>query len=166
MSLQIRRGSAAQLANITPVQGELIYTTDTKAVFVGDGSTAGGIAIAVGGSGNVTGTNLLTSGVASAAGNVYGNNIIATGFVSAAGNVTGNYILGNGSLLSGIITSATSISNGTSNVNITTSNGNVSVGVNGSGNIAVFASTGALVTGIVSASGNITGSYIDRKSVV
>ena len=76
MALQIRRGTAAQLANITPTSGELIYTTDTKLVYVGDGTTAGGIAIAVGGSGNVSGTNLLTNGIASAAGNVTGGNIL------------------------------------------------------------------------------------------
>ena len=42
MSLQIRRGTSAQLAVITPVIGELIYTTDTQQVYVGDGTTTGG----------------------------------------------------------------------------------------------------------------------------
>ena len=83
MSLQIRRGTSAQLAGVTPVVGELIYTTDTKAVFVGDGSTSGGIAIAVGGTGNVSGTNLLTNGITSAAGNITGGNITTAGQVSA-----------------------------------------------------------------------------------
>jgi hypothetical protein len=160
MSLQIRRGTAAQLANITPVVGELIYTTDTQAVFVGDGSTAGGIPVAVGGSGNVSGTNLLTAGIASATGNVYGNNIFATGFVSATGNVTGNYVLGNGALLTGIVTSATAITNGTSEVNIGASNGNANISINGTSNVVVVSNTRVAVTGAITATGNITGSYI------
>lgn len=159
MSLQIRRGTAAELANITPVVGELIYTTDSKAVFVGDGSTTGGVPVAVGGSGNVTGTNLLTAGIASATGNVYGNNVFATGFVSATGNVSGNYILGNGALLTGITTSATAITNGTSQIAIGSSNGNANISINGAGNVVVVSSTTVAVTGAVSATGNITGSF-------
>ena len=42
MGLQLRRGTSSTLTSITPAQGELVYTTDTKRVFVGDGSTAGG----------------------------------------------------------------------------------------------------------------------------
>jgi hypothetical protein len=45
MSLQIRRGTEAELNNITPAEGELLYTTDTKKVYVGDGATRGGISI-------------------------------------------------------------------------------------------------------------------------
>jgi hypothetical protein len=106
MSLQIRRGTSTQLANITPVIGELIYTTDTQAVFVGDGTTAGGVPIAVGGAGNVSGTNLLTTGIASAGGNVIGGNITTTGQISATGNITGDYLFGNGSALTGIAASS------------------------------------------------------------
>lgn len=47
MPLQIRRGTTAERGTITPVAGELIYDTDTKAVYVGDGTTAGGIGITV-----------------------------------------------------------------------------------------------------------------------
>ena len=75
--------------------GELIYTTDSKAVFVGDGTTAGGVPVAVGGSGNVSGTNLLTSGIASAAGNVTGSNLLGS-VMSASGNVTGGNIVTSG----------------------------------------------------------------------
>jgi len=42
MALQIRRGTNAERLTITPAEGELIYTTDTKLIYVGDGSTAGG----------------------------------------------------------------------------------------------------------------------------
>ena len=45
MSIQLRRGTNAERATITPVEGELIYTTDTKTLFVGDGDTQGGIQV-------------------------------------------------------------------------------------------------------------------------
>ena len=86
--------------------------------------------------------------------------VAVTGTVSATGNVTGNYILGNGSQLSGIITSVANINSGTSNVTVVSSGGNVTVGVGGTANVAVFATTGEYVTGVVSASGNVTGNYI------
>lgn len=49
MALQIRRGLESQRAGITPVAGELLYTTDEKLVYIGDGATAGGILLAGGG---------------------------------------------------------------------------------------------------------------------
>jgi hypothetical protein len=51
MALQIRRGTEAERQLIIPLQGELIYTTDTKKVYIGDGVTLGGVLIAGGGSG-------------------------------------------------------------------------------------------------------------------
>jgi hypothetical protein len=77
--------------------------------------------------------------------------------ISAAGNVTGNYILGNGALLTGVITSVANINSGTSNVTVVGSGGNVTVGVGGTSNVVVWATTGEYVTGVISASGNISG---------
>jgi hypothetical protein len=108
---------------------------------------------------NITGGNILTSGLVSATGNVRGGNIQTGGLVSAAGNVTGNYILGNGALLTGVITSVANINNGTSNVTVTSSGGNVTVGIGGTGNVAVFATTGVFVTGVVSATGNVAANF-------
>jgi Major tropism determinant N-terminal domain len=158
MSLQIRRGTAAQLANITPVVGELIYTTDTNQVYVGDGSTAGGIPVAVGGSGNVSGTNLLTTGIVSAGGNITGGNINGAS-VSAVGNILGNYFLGNGSLLTGVNTTTSKIVNGTSEANIGTSNGNANISIGGTSNVFVVASTGVYTTGLSSVTGNVSANY-------
>jgi hypothetical protein len=42
MALKIRRGSNVSRQSITPAEGELVYTTDTKKIFVGDGATLGG----------------------------------------------------------------------------------------------------------------------------
>ena len=45
MAFKIRRGTNAERLTITPAQGELIFTTDTKKLYVGDGSTVGGISM-------------------------------------------------------------------------------------------------------------------------
>jgi hypothetical protein len=42
MALRLRRGTDAERLTITPLEGELIYTTDTEKLYIGDGSTAGG----------------------------------------------------------------------------------------------------------------------------
>lgn len=42
-NLQVRRGTAAEVAAITPLAGEPVWATDTKVLTVGDGSTAGGV---------------------------------------------------------------------------------------------------------------------------
>lgn len=51
MALQIRRGTNTERLTITPNQGELIYTTDTKTLYVGDGTTPGGRIVSSGGGG-------------------------------------------------------------------------------------------------------------------
>jgi len=60
MALRLRRGTNAGRLGITPVEGELIYTTDTKTVYVGDGVTVGGNAVSGGGGGGATDLNSLT----------------------------------------------------------------------------------------------------------
>ena len=46
MALKLRRGTDLQRLTITPQEGELLYTTDTKKLYVGDGSFAGGRQVA------------------------------------------------------------------------------------------------------------------------
>lgn len=92
MALKLRRGTDAQRLLITPAEGELIYTTDTKLLYVGDGSTAGGVAVDSGAAttflgiaSNITPDVTNTRNIG-AVGNVY-----ATGrFTSLFGNLTGN----------------------------------------------------------------------------
>ena len=48
MAFKIKRGPDADRLLITPAQGELIYTTDTKKLYVGDGTTLGGVAVDTG----------------------------------------------------------------------------------------------------------------------
>ena len=161
--------------------GNLVVTTNgsTRAIFTTTGANISGYGNVTG---NITGGNILTAGQVSATGNitaanfvgnvippaggavsttgnVTGGNILTGGLISATGNITGNFINGNGYYLSGIITSVANINNGTSNANIATANANITVSVNGTSNVAVFANTGVYVTGVVSASGNVTANY-------
>lgn len=49
-TLRIKRGTKTQLQTspgYTPAEGELVYTTDSKEVFVGDGATVGGVPVSV-----------------------------------------------------------------------------------------------------------------------
>jgi hypothetical protein len=51
MAFKLRRGLETDRLSITPAEGEPIYTTDEKKLYIGDGSTVGGNAI-TGGSGS------------------------------------------------------------------------------------------------------------------
>ena len=127
--------------------------------------TGGNLIAGPGSGGNLTGANVISATTLSATGNVTGGNLVGTlvggaitgTSLSVSGNVTGNYILGNGALLTGVITSVANINSGTSNVTVVSSGGNVTVGVGGTSNVTQFATTGVYVTGLLSATGNITG---------
>jgi hypothetical protein len=54
MALQFKRGLESNRLSITPEEGEFIYTTDQKKVYIGDGSTAGGVLVTGGGISSVT----------------------------------------------------------------------------------------------------------------
>ena len=41
-NLQLRRGTEAERVQITPLEGEPIYTTDSRKLYIGDGQTVGG----------------------------------------------------------------------------------------------------------------------------
>ena len=45
MALRLRRGTDAERLTITPLAGEPIFTTDTKSLYIGDGTTVGGIVV-------------------------------------------------------------------------------------------------------------------------
>ena len=59
MAIRIRRGLETDRTSVTPEEGEYLYTTDTKQVFIGDGTTAGGTL--VGGAGALFITSILDS---------------------------------------------------------------------------------------------------------
>jgi len=84
--------------------------------------------------------------------------VYVSGLISATGNVTGNYLLANIYYATGF--SASRIFNGTSEANIGTANGNANISISGTSNVAVFANTGAYISGAISATGNVTGNYL------
>lgn len=159
------------IANV--VGGNVITSGQVSAV----GNIQGGNLNAPGGTvtsyivsatGRVQGGNLVTTGYITATGNITGGNVdtgnIHAGNVnvdsriSAGGNVIGQYFIGNGSQLTGINASGgTSINYGNSNVKIDSANGNVSINIDNSSNVALFTTSGEYVTGVVSATGNILG---------
>jgi hypothetical protein len=113
--------------------------------------------------GNISGPNIIAtilqvSAVLSVAGNIQGGNFLTSGLISTTGNVTANYFIGDGSQLTGI--SVAKIANGTTQVNIPTASGNANITVGGTSNVAVFSTTGEYITGLLSASGNITGANL------
>lgn len=72
----LRAGTDAQRLAMTPTSRELVYTTDTKKVYIGDGSTAGGILVGPQSAGT-TETNPFQDGTDDAGGQI-----------TAAGNTT------------------------------------------------------------------------------
>ena len=92
----------------------------------------------------------------SVTGNVTGGNIVTSGIVTATGNITGSYFIGNGSQLTGITVAAgSSIVNGTSNV-VVAASGNVTVAVAGTAAVATFTTAG-IIANSVAASNNGAG---------
>jgi hypothetical protein len=113
---------------------------------------------------NTNGPNLLT-----VLGNVQAGNVLTAGVISATGNIQGNYFIGNGALLTGISGgsgNSTAIVNGLTNISIPGSGSNANVSIGGTTNVVVFTNTGMLVTGIASASGNITGSNLITAGLI
>lgn len=53
MGLQIRRGLEANRSEVTPAEGEFLYTTDQTKLYIGDGTTPGGTLITGSGIGNI-----------------------------------------------------------------------------------------------------------------
>jgi len=131
MALRVRRGTNAQRLAITPIEGELIYTTDTKQLFTGDGTTVGGVGVSAGA---VTFSGI-TSDVTPDADNLRdigaaGNRFAEGRFVSLFGALTGN-VTGN---LTGTVTGNTAgVHTGAVVGNVTGNlNGNVDGDINGS----------------------------------
>jgi hypothetical protein len=136
--------------NVPTTNGNVVIASagNTVANITGTGINVAGTLSA---SGNATVGNLDTAGLITATGNITGGNLVTVGVVSATGNVTGNFFIGNGSQLTGI--DATSIQNGNSNVKVF-ANANVTVSSAGNANIVVVTSTGVIVNGTLSTTGN------------
>jgi len=128
--------------------------------------------------GNVSGGNVLSSGLISAVGNIIGGNVetvnlvvnrissddssyvtvedgleVHGNLISESLDVAGNTVMNNLTVTGNFVGTdiqVNSIVNGSSNVDITNPNGNVTIGVNGINNVMVVTSTGADVAGNIS----------------
>ena len=118
MALQLRRGTNTNRLTITPAQGEPIYNTDTKTLYIGDGVTAGGNPVSPvtnvnGLTGNVS---LTTDTVGEGSHNQYFTStraIDSVGVALAAGILSGLAISYNSTTHTISITNTNSIATGT-----------------------------------------------------
>jgi len=118
MALQLRRGTNTNRLTITPAQGEPIYNTDTKTLYIGDGVTAGGNPVSPvtnvnGLTGNVS---LTTDTVGEGSHNQYFTStraIDSVGVALAAGTLSGLAISYNSTTHTISITNTNSIATGT-----------------------------------------------------
>jgi hypothetical protein len=138
-------GNGSQLTGLPALYGNSNVSSFLSAFGSNTISTTGTIT-----SGNITGLNVLTSGLISATGNITGANVLTSGIMSSTGNAT------HGNILTGGLISATSTITTSANV----IGGNLATGGTASagGNI-----TGAnlLTGGLISATGNIrTSAYL------
>lgn len=111
MALRFRRGSESDRTNpsFVPEDGEPVWIVDTKRLYIGDGSTAGGILVTGSGSGvSITGIDDNTTGVVLTLDNatstftndieldgggdliLVGGNVTGTGNINILGNITGS----------------------------------------------------------------------------
>ncbi len=144
MPLQFRRGTDSQRSTVTPAAGEPLWITDTSKLYIGDGTSTGGIEVSGGGGGGaptnasyiVLGTNASLSaeralsigtGLASTDGGAGGTLSIALGtHTHSAGDIaSGTVALARGGLAADISTTG-----GTGQfLRQTSAGGPVSVGV-------------------------------------
>ena len=137
-------------AVFTNIAGTLTTAAQTNITSVG---TLGSLTVTNAISGSVTGSAATVTGASQA-------NITSLGTLTAlsvTGNVAGSYFIGDGSLLTNLPAQAgNAISNGTSNVTIPTSSGNVTVGVNGDANTVVISPGSIFVNGLFASPKTIT----------
>ena len=155
-TFSVYQSDGSTLANIGASGLSVTSITDGTSAYQFAGVNGNAI-ITAGGANTltVTSTGIVTSGTSSVTGTSTAGSYNTAGTVSATGNVTGNYLLGNAYFVTGL--SPTQIYSGTSNVTVTGSGANISVGVGGTPNVVVFATTGTYTTGLSSVTGTVTG---------
>jgi hypothetical protein len=122
-------------------------------VISGSVSAAGFIGLDATSIANGTSSMTVVSSGGNIRGNVGGTTVmtISPGLVDIVGNLT---VSGNATLSGNIL--GDRVQNGTTSIDIQTPNGNANVTIGGTSNVAVFTTTGVVVTGDISLSGNIT----------
>lgn len=87
--LQLRRGNTAQISSYTGPIGEIVINTDTWALYIQDGTTAGGHIVSGGGGGS--GTNYSNANVLSYLTSFNGNIIPSANTVYSLGSITNQW---------------------------------------------------------------------------
>ena len=138
MTLRLRRGLDIDRQSIVFAEGELVYTTDTQQIYVGDGSTVGGVRVTGSSEGSPP---QLTQNLSLNGWNISGSgDISATSFTGDGSGLT-NLSLG-GNLTDDLVLDTNDIT-GSGNINI-----------NGTVNALSFAGDGSGLT-------NVAGSFLD-----
>jgi cytoskeletal protein CcmA (bactofilin family) len=164
MALQIRRGTNNErllmngIANPVPAQGELLYVTDRKKLYIGDGSSTGGTSAGYFGSIAVSGQNTLYSS---------GTNELLT--LVAGDNISITTNENTNSVTINAAAQFDEINNGSirllqNNIAGLNSNENINIDPAGTGKVVI---TGALdVSGTISGNltGNVTGNVTGTVS--
>ena len=119
MPLRLRRGTDSTRTSITPVQGEPIYTTDTKKLYIGDGTTAGGVEIGGTTVSNASDNRIITSDGTSTGLSAETNLSFDGSRLTVTGSVIANSLTGS---LQGTATSASYVFNAVSSSFATNSN--------------------------------------------
>ena len=91
------------------------------------------------------------------------NEITVNGDVDVNGNITADYYFGDGQFLSNVVAnigSASKLQNGTSNVDIPVTNGNITFGVNGSGNVIIVSNQTANITMTTDSTNKFNGAVV------
>jgi hypothetical protein len=174
--VQYRRGTNAQNAAFTGALAEITVDTTNGTLRVHDAITVGGSNIAtvsyVTSQISALSANSITNGTSSVAVIASGGNIrsniagstvqtISAGLVAITGDLS---VSGNATLSGNIL--GDRIQNGTTTIDIQTPSGNANITIGGTGNVAVFSTTGANITGILGVTGNITGGNLSGTSIV
>ena len=158
--------TAASNTAITANAANLTGTT-LNASIVSSNLTSVGTLTSLSVTGNISGGNISTTGAAEVGTlTVSGtSNLGSVSNITITGGTSGYYLQTNGSgtLTWAAVPSGTSISNGTSNVSIPVSNGNVNIVSNGNTTLVVT-DTGANITGTANVSGNLSAANIALTS--
>ncbi len=85
--------------------------------------------------------------------------------ITTTGNISANYFIGDGSLLTNLPFNASQIQNGTSNVEIATANGNVTVTANSTQTWTFGANGNLTAPGNITTTGNIDGGNVNATAV-